>query len=220
MSVELVSIHVPKTAGTTFFVSLRNHFGDALVTDDDHVPGTSHDLSEPPMPPPHARAVHGHFRGDRYREFKDAFHVTFLRDPVEQFISNYFFWLTYPLHGDPRHTRLVEERPDIVSFARTLKGALLHGFFSRMDPASLDFVGFTEQLDQDFAALSRLLGFPIDAGVRVNQTALPPDLEATRQDIASSLRIRSELRDVLKREYDYYDRFCAVWRSETPASAA
>lgn len=208
---ELVSVHVPKTGGTSFLKTLRDHFRESLVIDHDHIPGTKANMNEPVMLPAHARAVHGHFRGDRYLHFVDAFQVTFLRDPVEQVISNYYFWLTHPPSGHPTHERLLAERPSIVRYARHYLKGLLPGYFRGVDPDSFDYVGFTDRRFRDGRELSHILGFDVDLTIHENQTILPPDLAAERSEVETNARILSDLRDALRDDYYHYDRFRARW---------
>lgn len=208
---ELVSVHVPKTGGTSFWEAVSRHYGEALVEDNDHIPGTTADLSEPPVLPEFAKAVHGHFRADRYADFVNAFHITFLREPNEQFISNYFFWLTYPPHGNALHDRLLAERPDIVTYARNYTGSILAGFFEGVDVNLFDYVGFGDRRLQDYRVLSRMLGFHIDARIHSNRTELPAELEAQRKDVTTNPRILAELKDALREDYRYYDLFRSRW---------
>lgn len=204
-------MHVPKTGGTSFFSAMRRHYGEALIADLDHTPGGGN-ADDPVALPAHARAVHGHFRADRYAHFTDAFHVTFLRDPVERFISNYYFWLTLPPTQNAQHQRLLADKPEIVTYARHYtKGRLMRGFFERVSVDSFDYVGFTDRVSLDYPALSRLLGFEIDATVRENVTALPPHLEAERSAISSNADTLAALKDALRDDYHFYDLFRARW---------
>ena len=53
--------------------------------------------------------------------YSSAFRFTFLREPVDNLISIYYFWLTYPFDGYPAHRRFLDERPTIFEFADTRK---------------------------------------------------------------------------------------------------
>jgi hypothetical protein len=210
-TLELVSLHVPKTGGTSFLKALLDHYGDDLIVDHDHAPGLGANLKAPIMLPDHAKAVHGHFAGDRYRDFSDAFHVTFLRDPVEQVISTYYFWLTLPPSAHPLHQRLLTEMPDVVSFARYDTGGTLQGFFREVDPGYFDYVGFTDRRSLDCLELSRLLGFEIDAAIHANPTILPPHLAQQRVEVETNPHTQAALKDTLRNDYYYYDRFRSYW---------
>jgi hypothetical protein len=160
--------------------------------------------------PDHARAVHGHFRADAHSQFLDAFRVTFMRDPVERFISGYFYWLVIPANGDRGHDQFLKDRPDVVTFARHA-GSVLSPYFAGVDTNCFDYVGFADRRTLDFRVLSRILGFPLDCGVHVNRTVLPLELEAQRQEVETSPRIQGELRDALREDYEHYDLFRSHW---------
>ena len=120
MALELVYVHFPKAAGTSITTALRNHYRESLMGDYDHQPpfDWSHD---PPSVDHVVRAVSGHFHADRYVKYSSAFRFTFLREPVDNLISIYYFWLTYPFDGYPAHRRFLDERPTIFEFADTRK---------------------------------------------------------------------------------------------------
>jgi hypothetical protein len=91
----LISIHIPKCAGQSLTPVLRQWYGDRFYTH----------YNPPGGPPPKKRelrpgiCIHGHFHMNagigipHYYPEADQF-ITFLRDPVEIHVSNYFFWKT------------------------------------------------------------------------------------------------------------------------------
>ena len=89
----LVSIHIPKCAGTSFTTCLRSVFKDRLFL---HYP------DDPEGPPERAAAqqnacVHGHFYHHQWAigaldYYPDATQfITMLRDPMEMVLSGYYF---------------------------------------------------------------------------------------------------------------------------------
>lgn len=89
----LISIHIPKTGGSTVKESLKSWYGKKFFT---------HYVDEINVKPPSqfslldSTCVHGHF--NRFRTFGvDDFYphadqfITFLRDPFEQHISTFFY---------------------------------------------------------------------------------------------------------------------------------
>lgn len=75
---RLISLHVPKTAGTTFLSYLRAYYGQGVV----EAYATSVQVPEIAVD---TLAVHGHFPGDLLPAmYPSALLVTWLRDPVRR----------------------------------------------------------------------------------------------------------------------------------------
>jgi|CXWL01.1.fsa_nt_gi hypothetical protein len=206
---EVVSAHIPKTGGTSFYLALAAHYGDDIIFDHDHIPGhPRHDLSEPPCLPDHVRAVHGHFCADRYADYRNAFLVTFLRDPVERFLSGYFYWITFPSHESPVPDEFRSDPPPLLEFAaHYAAGMHYEAYMGKMDLSRFDFVGFHDRRARDCRTLSKVLGFEIDGNMHENKT-----LENSRRSEAeSNARLQAQLRDILWRDCKLYDAFRTAW---------
>jgi hypothetical protein len=196
---ELVSIHFPKAAGTSFATSLKAHFGDALALDYNHDPvNPDHLLSEQPLLSTGVRAVHGHFRGDRYNDHRDAFRLTFLREPIDNLISIYYFWRTQAPHGNATHSRFLLEQPSVTDFARyywPIRRLMSMSYFGGLDLRLFDFVGFHDSRALDLARLSKRLGIPLSPDVYDNQTGHTEERQMLLEDRATLDVLRSVLAD-------------------------
>ena len=129
----LISIHVPKTAGSSFRSSLQEAFGDRMLLHYSTQPISSY------MRDKAARlrckfnvscrsgafrryeAIHGHFVADTFNSlpFPKRFCI-FLRRPVERVISHYLFWKKFYPQIMPRNSVLdhvVRKQLTIVQFA-------------------------------------------------------------------------------------------------------
>lgn len=177
----LVSLHLPKTAGTSFGSVLKTHFGNSLLRDYADVP-----INTPPFERNQAamqaavdnaeadwsgiECIHGHFLPVKYlllaarRELK---FVTWMRDPVERVLSHYYFWRRGydPATAPPLHRKVVEEDWPLERFClsdelKDLYRQFLWGFAAD----NFDFIGITEFFDEDFAYFSKAyLGTEVDA---------------------------------------------------------
>jgi hypothetical protein len=207
---ELVYVHFPKAAGTSLIHGLRSHYGDALLADYTHLPPLdwSHD---PAFVPDGIRAVCGHFHADRYVKYGHSFRFTFLREPVDNLISIYYFWRNFPSVGYPAHDRFLADNPSIVEFARypEMRRLACEAYFGGVDLSTLDFIGFFERRADDIARLSMRLGIPLQASLHINRTAEEFDgerlgLKADRQTLA---RLRDELADDVAFYEHAWERF-------------
>jgi len=99
----IISLHIPKTAGTSFRIALKEHFGDSLTEDYETRPfRLNYDIAKKNAEKFNrkingkkylkVKCIHGHFLALKYANFKnlDATFITWLRDPVERLISNYY----------------------------------------------------------------------------------------------------------------------------------
>src|SRR5208283_2382267 len=114
--------------------------------------------------------VHGHFRAQRYLCDR-AYRLTFLRHPVSNLISIFFFWRLSPPFI-PLHARFLEERPSIVVFARypAFRTLMSEAYFGGFDMRRFDFIGFHESRDVDMPKLATAIGLPLSADVALNIT--------------------------------------------------
>jgi hypothetical protein len=177
----LISVHFPKTAGTSFLASLEHHFGERLLQDYTDRPINSgaarrniralQSCLRNALPRPdlaEVACVHGHFMPLKYtllRAVPRKNYVAWMRDPVERVASHYSYWTR---DFDPRiagqlHRRVVEERWSLERFClgpemRNLYSKFLWGF----SLSHFDFIGITEFYEAELEQFShRILGVPV-----------------------------------------------------------
>jgi len=168
--IELISIHIPKTGGQSFYQVLQQVYGDRLSMyyrrRDYNAVMKDHRRFENSLAP-QLKVLHGHLY---YKELKrlhkhtDAKVICWMRDPVERVISNYNFFksrLEQPelnpevarLNAHRKEETLLEyarRRPARNRMTKFLKGVRLEDLY---------FIGFLENYDQDLHRLGRLLGW-------------------------------------------------------------
>jgi hypothetical protein len=167
----IISVHLPKTAGTSFAAALDNHFRTRFLRDYSDFPINT------PQPERNRAAlqaglrngernfadidcIHGHFLPIKYlllmhqREVK---FVTWMRNPVERILSHFHHWKkSDDPPSAPLHRRVVEENWSIERFClgpemRNLYWQFLWGF-----PIDyFDFIGITEFYEDDLAYFSQ-----------------------------------------------------------------
>ena len=169
----LVSLHLPKTAGTSLRYAMRAHYGGRLLEDYDAPPmqvargrrelsAVRSGLASRRSLADDVVAIHGHFLPVKYSialRGRTARYATWLRDPVERVLSHYHYWCRDYAGDDPAQplrNRVVAERWSLERFClgpemRNLYRQYLWGF----DPARFEFVGITERYEHDFAAFAR-----------------------------------------------------------------
>lgn len=94
--VEIISVHVHKTAGATFGRVLKQVYGELQVYSDYHEENLETILAKLSVQP-QVKIIHGHFDARKYRRyFSSSKKIIWLRNPIIQFISGYFFWKYQP----------------------------------------------------------------------------------------------------------------------------
>jgi hypothetical protein len=168
----LISIHIPKTAGSSFLKALQMHFGDRLVKDYDDAPintprfrrnmralrdcfarrGISGDGVE---------CIHSHFLPLKYYALgrkTGAVFITWLRDPIERLASHYQYWKRayQPQTSKALHKRMIEENWSLerFCFGPEMRN-FYHQFFWGFPLNRFDFIGIFEYFEEDFRYLAQ-----------------------------------------------------------------
>ena len=155
----VVSIHVPKCAGTSFRNILSDQFSSRLWLNYGSI-FTAADF-RPELIPETTACIHGHFLGDAFDSVVPRpRYITWVRHPVNRVVSNYYHCLRSPDLRDDCCRRLHEEKLSLCAFAeldwmqnlatRYLAGKALETF---------DFVGIAERFDESLVLLNRAFGW-------------------------------------------------------------
>ena len=166
----IVSVHVPKAAGTSFRTALEQAFGSRLVLDYGDFPLSSdyetraQTASARPgvFVPDTAAAVHGHVLASKYRAASPRLAV-WVRDPVQRAASHYHFWRDNAGDDDPNHTkrRFLESGLDLAGFAEMPEMRDVHARFLDGVPLSaFAFVGLVEQFARGLRLFARVFDLP------------------------------------------------------------
>lgn len=114
------------------------------------------------------QVVHGHFHIRKYDRYpRPCRRITFLRHPVDQTFSLYYFWRQLARTGHTLQDYLLDNDLDIVAFAKLpfIRHFYEGLYFSGVDRRAFDFVGSVEHFDRDVGRLSHLLGRRLDPAV-------------------------------------------------------
>lgn len=204
----LVSVHMPKTAGTSFAAALQARFGAGYQPDYADLPMQaprwrrqsdallrSHDTCRA-LCAESVQCIHGHFLPAKYvplAQWRQVGFVTWLRDPVERVVSHYHFWRRDYDGSDaaqPLRNRMLAEDWSLERFAL---GPELRNVYRQylwqFDVSRFAFIGVTERYAQDLALFAERF---LD-GQAVLQTALAnPDRGGEVYGIPARLRERIE----------------------------
>jgi len=211
--IELISVHIPKTGGTSFGAILERLYGDRLYRPDDSLPWD--EMAK--RTPARTRAVHGHLvPRDFLRAHPTAAVTAWFRHPVDWAISYYRYWLQTPPDGNAHHDIVVKERPSIVEFVeRRLMEPTPREYLADVPVGRLGFIGCTAHFEADVGRFLRWLEDRVDPAFLASPpTALwgdeVPWLNWTRVKPAIRPSEREALGALLADEIAFYGEILSV----------
>ncbi|MEP6487231.1 DUF4214 domain-containing protein [Microcoleus vaginatus GB2-A3] len=155
---EIMSYHIPKTAGTTFFIALTQVYGlhkiagfleESLAVSEGVEPQT-------------IKVIHGHVPSRKYLFSAQVKEIIWLRDPILRLISLYFFWKTLPRTEDESlHNYVQEKNLDLVEFAKIpqLRNEMSQ-YVGGRNLTDFYFVGIQRFFKDDLTELGEMLNWP------------------------------------------------------------
>jgi hypothetical protein len=165
----LISLHLPKTAGSSFLASLEQHFGDGLLRDYADAPLNKSKtrrnvtalyrcLLNGFRPFRNVECIHGHYLPLKYMLCRKTTLITWMRDPVERMVSHYHYCLRHYAgeQTPPLHKRIVEEEWSLERFCLAPELRNIYCQFTWGVPLTrFDFIGITEFYDSDVSGRSK-----------------------------------------------------------------
>ena len=184
--IELVSIHIPKTAGTSFRNILKNVYGEKEVIRFDISNRRGITIEEKVLKSKKLskkiKVIHGHFT---YRNLTKMVAlsdnvpiITWLRDPIKRVISNYYYLEEKIIEGleDVKNGLgiLSKLQKTLIEYARVDDNCnRMSRFLKGIELEELAFVGIQEYFDEDLLYLSQLLGIANIESLKQNVTNNP-----------------------------------------------
>jgi len=155
----LVSVHIPKCAGTSFRHVLHGACGDNVWYNYGII--FSREQARLDLVPEGTRIIHGHFLADCFDDILPGRELlTWVRDPVERLVSNYHHFLRSPDMRDDCCRALHEKNLTLREFAdldwmrnmatRYLAGKPIDDF---------RFVGISEDFGASMGVFESIFGF-------------------------------------------------------------
>ena len=167
----IVSMHIPKTAGTSFGLRLESTFGARMLRDY----GDWVEINTPEAEMRRkARAeamrasrdvllrdydvIHGHFAANKYSGlFPNAAFIAFFRDPYQHAISGYQQVLRLPNHDHPAVKLIIQGSMTLIDSIAALPNPQ-SCYMAQMAIEDLAMVGLAEQYERSVALFEAVFG--------------------------------------------------------------
>jgi len=198
---EIMSYHIPKTAGTTFFIALTQVYGREKIAG---VLQESLALSEG-ADSQKIKVIHGHIPARKYLRHTNIKEIIWLRDPILRLISLYFFWKTIPrTEDDSWHNYLQKNNLDIVEFAKIpqLRNEMSQ-YVGGRNITDFDFVGIQAFFKDDLTDIGEMLNWP-EIQITHENTNKYEGYNSLVKSILKDSEIVNELRHLNREDWELY----------------
>ncbi|MGE5659627.1 MAG: hypothetical protein ACM37W_23780 [Actinomycetota bacterium] len=193
--VDIISIHVPKTAGSVFREKLTQIYGrDHTLWD-----YTGYGEADLTVIGPQTRAIVGHFGVDKYyRHFPSAKLIIWLRNPIFRLLSHYFYWLyVAPNYNEAKGQNFQDfiEREELQNiFYKHAGGVKLNEFY---------FVGIQEFFQEDLVEVSQMLGWS-DSKEFLENVNTYPEYKTAVQELLADRRLMNRIAELNWADFELY----------------
>jgi hypothetical protein len=225
----IISLHLPKTAGTSFAKSLKAQFGKALLKDYADLPINT-PVYERNLNALQAciengakdfagvQCIHGHFLPLKYLLLsakREITFITWMRDPVERLASHYWFWRkTYKADTAPElQKRMVEEKWPLERFCLGSEFQNFYWQFLWGFPLErFDFIGIVENYEEDFGYFTaQFLGTRLPV-YKKNLGGIPK-LHITNHDFRKAIEAHHSIdMELYRRALEIRQKRCHAYR--------
>jgi hypothetical protein len=155
----VISIHIPKTGGTSLGQILGGVYGENLWVNYEFQ--WNREISFKAFIPSGTKCLHGHFEFDAFDEiYPDALKITWLRDPVERTISLYNHIMNKPDSDNDIIMELYHSKPSLIDFSSipwVSNNAL--NYLGDSKPENFAFIGFLESFNESLRMCAKLLNW-------------------------------------------------------------
>jgi hypothetical protein len=219
----IIAVHTPKTAGSSFLHQIKQNFSEDEILLD-YAENPAEPLSRINIDPnyykfdpiktilPH-NVVYGHFHPNKYAYIENAFRMTFLRHPIENVVSIYFFWMAHNRNfwNSPIFQYCKDMNLSLNQYAALpmIRYLYTRTYFGNYNMKQFDFIGDYTNYDEELLRLGNLLGLKFDLTVHLNVTSeyIAPS-SGVEKERSRVIEIEfASLKEVLKEDIEFYEEY-------------
>ncbi|MEG4043675.1 glycosyltransferase [Microcoleus sp. Pol17_C1] len=165
LGLEVISIHVPKTAGITFGKVLQQVYGaEQVFCEDGKLPLAT--ILEQRLIRLQTQVIHGQFPASRYKEcllYSSPKLIAWLRHPITRLISGYCDFIGKPTEASENAFQedVKKTKPDLVEFAEMPENQnVISEYLRGIEITDFFFIGIQEFFQDDLNNLKESLDWP------------------------------------------------------------
>jgi len=210
--IEIISIHIPKTAGQSFHEILIQQYGDKV---DDRknlkrkmIKNNIENFTDILLPD--KSIIHGHLWYRDVQEIHKKYNsklITWLRDPVERVISNYYYFMGR-IRTLEDHPHLDKKYYSLMDYTVEIGSNKVYVFFKGIELEDFYFLGFQEKFNEGIEKLSKKLQWRDDIEIihknpRSTWT-VHNDIVTQPEDITQQMK--DEIRMINIKDYQIFEK--------------
>jgi len=202
---KLISIHIPRTGGTSFYQILREIYGAKTSISyrrKDYLEAIENSQSFSKFISENIETLHGHFfykEIETLHQTSQAKLICWLRNPVERVISNHRHFIHRNSGQNPIRPNQHRVNESLLDYARQEQnGNRVSQFLEGLEPEDFFFIGLLEFFEEDLAQLAKLLEWPTFSIPKLN--TVKPIYPSIRNDVFQ------EIKEFNGDDMDWYER--------------
>lgn len=206
-SVEIISVHVHKTAGTTFgrIILPQIYSLEKIFYDYESLPV---EALQDQIKFEH-KVIHGHFPAVKYiSKYPNAKIIIWLRNPINYLISAYYFWLTLPTdvpNSTDFHKYVVNNQISFEEFinCQPTQNVISRYYCQGINLEKFQFIGIEEFFREDLRELQQLLNWP-EVKVTPSNRNTYPDYKDLVKNILNDRRLIRKIVSLNREDMELY----------------
>ena len=202
--VEIISVHVPKSVGSTFTRALLRVYGPEAVLLD-YPYDKDYQLQFMKKGDAKVKVIHGHFPITKYQaKFPDAKRIIWLREPINFLISYYCFSKAF------KRTRfydlLQKKKLSFWEFAQIPENQnIASAYLKNFKLKDFYFVGIEDFFEEDFNKIKKMLSWP-DIEISKENNNIDADYTEVKNEIFSDISLVEKVINLNYKDWKMYQQ--------------